>query len=115
MVYTAPGGRCRAPRFLIDADEKSLELSDLVTFARDVDRAGSNLFERKAILEQIQTRIAQHQVVQMYMGDRFCARCRSRRPIHDYRSRQIRALFGIVAIRAQIRVRTAGAFFPMPQ
>jgi predicted nuclease with TOPRIM domain len=58
---------------LIDADEKSLELSDLVTFARDVDRAGSNLFERKAILEQIQTRIAHHEVVQMYMGDRFCA------------------------------------------
>lgn len=89
----------------IDADGKTLELSDLMTIARDVNRAdrddfGLKLSEGKAILEQIQARIAQHQVDQMAMRNRLCAGCRSERPIHDYRSRQIQTLFGKVTIRA---------------
>jgi hypothetical protein len=79
----------------IDADGKKLELSDLMTIARDVDRAdrddfGLKLSEGYAILEQLQARIAQHQVDQMAMRNRLCAGCRSERPIHDYRSRQTR-------------------------
>jgi hypothetical protein len=54
----------------IDADGKTLELSELMTIARDLDHAdgatfGLKLSEGKAIFEELQGRIAQHQVVQM--------------------------------------------------
>jgi hypothetical protein len=89
----------------IDADGKTLELSELMTIALDLDRNdgvdfGLNLSDGKAILEQIQAQIAQRQVDQMAMKDRSCSGCGAQRSIHDYRSRNIQTLFGKVMIRA---------------
>jgi hypothetical protein len=89
----------------IDADGKIVELSQLMTIARDPDRVegadfGLKLSEGKAILEQLQARIAQHQVDQTALMKRCCAGCQSQRPIQDYRPRTIQTLFGKVTIRA---------------
>lgn len=89
----------------IDADGKRLEVSELVTIVRDLDRSdGSNfglkIAEGKAVLEQLQTRIAQDQFDQTVMKHRSCVGCGARRPIHDYQSRRIQTLFGKIVIKA---------------
>jgi hypothetical protein len=81
----------------IDAEGKRLEMS----IVRDLDRSDHNDFglrlsEGKAILEQLQARIAQDQMI---LRDRACVECGARRPIHDSQSWRIQTLFGSMAIK----------------
>ena len=74
----------------IDADGKKLELSEAMTIVRDLDRAGDadfglKLSEGKAVLEQLQERIART-LAQLALRDRICAACRSQRPIQSPRA-----------------------------
>jgi hypothetical protein len=71
-----------------DADGKTLELSELMAIALNLDRNdgvdfGLNLSDGKAIFEQIQAQIAQRQVDQMAMKDRSGSGCGAQRSIHD--------------------------------
>lgn len=83
------GGSWTAEIASIDRDLEELTGGDF----------GLKLAEGKAVMEQLQTRIAQQQVGDAVAISRCCAEFGSRRPMHDYQSRTIRTLFGRIAVR----------------
>jgi hypothetical protein len=87
-----------------DAEGSVVETSEIASISRDLKKPtgadfGLKLSEGKAVLERLQTRIAQRQVDDASAMSRCCVECGSQRPIHDYQTRTIQTLFGKTVVR----------------
>jgi hypothetical protein len=63
------------------------------------DGLGLRLTEAKDLLRDLQSHLSQDQVRRLSALDRMCGGCGSKRPLHDYRRRQVDTLFGRVTLQ----------------
>jgi hypothetical protein len=82
------------------AQTHELHVGSCTLTACSAETLGLTLAQAKLLLAELQRHLVQAQTEEYCRSRRRCPRCGAQRPLKDRRPRQLRSLFGVVAVRA---------------